>query len=125
MTGWLVVRYLHVLALASFVGGQIMLAAVVVPVERGEENRARLRAIARRFGWGTLAALLVLIATGTALAGHYDRWDDSTLQIKLAFVGAVAVLILAHMRMPTVHALDGAIFVVTLVILWLGVALAH
>src|SRR5919201_4335059 len=78
---WLVVRYLHLLALAFFVGGQIMLAGVVVPVERGEENRARLRAIARRFGWGTLAALFVLIATGTALAGHYDRWDDSTLQI--------------------------------------------
>jgi uncharacterized membrane protein len=82
--GWLLVRYLHVLALAFFVGGQIMLAAVVVPVERGAENRERIRAIARRFGWGTLAALVVLVATGTALAGHFDRWDDSTLQIKLA-----------------------------------------
>ena len=125
MEGWLLVRYLHLLALAFFVGGQIMLAAVVVPVERGEENRERIRAIARRFGWGTLAALAVLVATGTALAGHYDRWDDSTLQVKLAFVGAVAVLILAHMRMPALRALDGAIFVVTLVILWLGIALAH
>jgi hypothetical protein len=40
-------------------------------------------------------------------------------------VGAVAVLILAHLQMPTVRALDGGIFLVTLVILWLGVALAH
>jgi len=30
-----------------------------------------------------------------------------------------------HIRRPTNHALDGAIFVVSLAIVWLGVALAH
>jgi hypothetical protein len=41
-------RYLRLLAMAFFVGGQLFLYA----------------SIARRFGWGTLAALAVLIATG-------------------------------------------------------------
>ena len=49
---WLAVRYLHLLALAFFVGGQLMLAAVVVPVTR-EGAGDVLRAMARRFAWGT------------------------------------------------------------------------
>ena len=32
---WELVRYLHVLALALFVGGQIMLVVAIVPVLRG------------------------------------------------------------------------------------------
>ena len=58
------VRYLHLLAMAFFVGGQLFLVAAVVPTLRGDDDRERLRAIARRFGWGTLAAIAVLIATG-------------------------------------------------------------
>jgi uncharacterized membrane protein len=47
------VRYLHLLAMAFFVGGQILLAAAVVPSFRADPHRERLRAIARRFGWET------------------------------------------------------------------------
>jgi hypothetical protein len=54
--------------MAFFVGGQMMLAAVVVPVGRRSGDRESLRLIARRFGYGTLVALLVLVATGTAMA---------------------------------------------------------
>jgi uncharacterized membrane protein len=122
---WIAVRWLHLLAMAFFVGGQLFLAVAVVPVERESADRARLRAIARRFGIGTLAAIAVLVATGSAMAARSDRWDDPTLQLKLGLVVAVAGLVVWHMRRPTLHALEAAIFVVSLAIVWLGVSLAH
>ena len=117
----LVVRYLHVLAMATFVGGQFVLAAAVVPALR--QDRPALRAVARRFGWITLGALGVLIATGLWLARH--RWDDRTLHVKLALVVLVGVLILWHLRQGAAHWLQGAIFLVSLAIVWLGIAIAH
>jgi uncharacterized membrane protein len=111
--------------MAFFVGGQLLLAVAVVPVERAAPDRVRLRAIARRFGYGTLVAIAVLLGTGTALADRGDRWGDPTLQLKLGLVGLVAVLVIWHMRRPTLHALEGAIFLVSLAIVWLGLSLAH
>ena len=122
---WLVVRWLHVLAMAFFVGGPLVLAVAVVPVERRAPDRDRLRAVARRFGYGTLVALGVLVATGSAMASRSHLWDDGTLRLKLALVGVVVVLIVWHLRRPTRHALEAAIFVVSLVIVWLGLSLAH
>jgi uncharacterized membrane protein len=49
------VRYLHVLAMATFVGGQLVLAVAVVPGLRGRDTEG-LRAVARRFGWASLIA---------------------------------------------------------------------
>ncbi len=123
-TGWNLVVALHLLAMAFFVGGQLMLVVAVVPVERSAPDRERLRAIARRFGWGSLAALAVLIATGAAMAGHFDKWGDSELHVKLALVAVVAALIVWHMRRPRQHVLEAAIFVVSLAIVWLGVSIA-
>jgi uncharacterized membrane protein len=124
---WEAVRWLHLLAMAFFVGGQLVLAAAVVPAFRGAEGRDRepLRAIARRFGQGTLVAIGLLVVTGVAMAGHFGDWDRSTLQVKLGLVVLVGILVGLHIRSPTNHALDGAIFLVSLAIVWLGVALAH
>jgi uncharacterized membrane protein len=119
-----VVRYLHLLAMAFFVGGQMFLVAAVVPALRGSD-REGLRAIARRFGAGSLVAIGVLIATGVALASHYDQWGDTKLHVKLALVAIVAALIVWHTRRPELHALEGAIFLASLAIVWLGVGLAH
>jgi putative copper export protein len=49
---WQGVLYLHVLAMAFFVGGQLVFAIAVVPVERVAPDRERMRAVARRFGYG-------------------------------------------------------------------------
>ena len=119
------VRYLHLLAMAFFVGGQLFLVAAVVPTLRGDDERERLRAIARRFGWGTLAAIGILVGTGISLASHFHQWESSALHVKLALVALVAGLVVWHMRRPQVHALEGAIFVGSLAIVWLGVSLAH
>jgi uncharacterized membrane protein len=121
----LAVRYLHLLAMAFFVGGQLFLVAAVVPSLRRDADRERLRAIARRFGWGTLAAIVVLAGTGIPLAFHFHQWDSATLHLKLAFVVAVAALVVWHMRRPGQHAIEAAIFAVSLVIVWLGLSLAH
>ena len=121
---WEFVRWLHLLAMAYFVGGQIMLAAVVVPVLRGGD-REPVRAAARRFGWGSLIALVVLVATGSAMAGHFHDWGRHELSVKLGMVGGVVLLIGAHMRRPTWHALEGLAFLLSLAIVWLGVDLAH
>jgi uncharacterized membrane protein len=122
---WLAVRWLHLLAMAFFVGGQLLLAVAVVPVGRRSGDLAQLRAVARRFGWGTLVAIGVLLATGSAMASHYDLWDDGTLQLKLALVALVAVLVAWHMRRPSMHALEVAIFLLSVVIVWLGLTLAQ
>lgn len=125
MTGWEIVRWLHLLGMAFFVGGQLVLAAAVVPAFRGAGERTALRSIARRFGVGSLVALGVLIATGAAMAGHYDKWGSGTLHVKLALVVVAGALVLWHMRRPQQHWIEGLVFVVSLAIVWLGVALAH
>ena len=118
----MVARYLHLLAMALFVGGQLVLVLAVVPGLRGRD-REGLRAVARRFGWASLGALLVLVVSGASMAD--GRWDDGTLQAKLGLVVLVSVLIVWHLRAATAHWLQGLILVVSLTIVWLGVALAH
>ena len=113
---WQAVLYVHLLAMAFFVGGQLFIAVAVVPVERASPDALRLRMIARRFGIASLVALGVLLASGTAMA---------SLQLKLGLVAAVMVLTAIHLRYPRVHLLQAAIFAVTLAIVWLGLDLAH
>jgi hypothetical protein len=40
-------------------------------------------------------------------------------------VALVAVLVVWHMRRPEMHVLEAAVFVLSLVIVWLGLSLAH
>ena len=122
---WLGVHWVHLVAMAFFVGGQLFLVAAVVPVLRREPGRAQLRAVARRFGYGTLVAIGVLLASGAAMATEFELWSDSKLQAKLALVALVGGLVAWHIRRPQNHALEAAIFVLSLVIVWLGLSLAH
>jgi uncharacterized membrane protein len=124
VTFWNGVLWLHLLAMAFFVGGQLLLAAVLVPVLRGVGGAEPLRAAARRFGIGTLLAVFVLIVTGSMMASHFHLWSSGKLHVKLGLVAVVGVLIGVHMRRPSWHAIDGAIFLCSLAIVWLGVSLA-
>jgi putative copper export protein len=119
-TGWQVVLFVHLVAMAFFLGGQL-LVGIAVPVLR--QDRALLRAVARRFGWGSLVALAVLAGSGAALASHEHRWGSSTLQLKIGLAALLVALALAHLRYSRAHALQGAILVVTLAVVWLGVRL--
>jgi uncharacterized membrane protein len=123
-TFWQAVLYLHLVAMAFFLGGQLLLAVAVVPALRGDANREQLRAVARRFGWGSLVALAVLAATGTAMASHLHLWFDGTLHVKLALVGVALALVAVHLRYSRAHVLQAAVFLITLAIVWEAVQLA-
>jgi uncharacterized membrane protein len=116
--------YLHLLAMAYFVGGQLFLVAAVVPALRGQEDRTAVREIARRFGQGSLVALGVLVVSGAAMASDLDLWGSATLHVKLALVVLAIALVLLHARRPQQHVYEGAIFLVSLLIVGLGLSLA-
>ena len=78
----MILRYLHLLAMAVFVGGQLVLALAVVPGLRGRD-REGLRAVARRFGWTSLGALGVLLVTGAWMAERVLPLGRLTLHVKL------------------------------------------
>ena len=75
MTLWTVVRFVHVAGAALWVGGQLTLTLIVLPLARralSDEDRSRVMpAIGRRFARITLAAFLPSqVLTGVALAAH-------------------------------------------------------
>src|SRR5579859_4236845 len=114
MTFWNLVLGAHLLGMAFFVGGQMMLGAVIVPVLRAGTDPQPLRAAARRFGIGTLIALGVQVITGAAMATHNHQWGNSTLHIKLGLVVLVGLLIAFHLRRTEWRALDALTFLATL-----------
>jgi putative copper export protein len=124
MEAWELVRFLHVVALAFFVGGQIMLIVAIVPVLSGRDEDV-MRAVARRFGLASGVAIAVLLATGIALASHFSRWQDETLQAKLAVLVLVGVLTALHIATPYSRAVSLALAGSSLTVVWLGVALTH
>jgi uncharacterized membrane protein len=121
---WQAIRFLHLVGVAVFVGGQLLLTAVVAPGLRGQPEEV-MRGIARRFGMVSAAAIVVLVATGIAMASHYSRWGDSTLHAKLAVIALIGVLMGAHVVAPRARAVSLALIVSSLVVVWLGVQLAH
>lgn len=104
MTWWSLVRFLHVTSAALWVGGQLTVSLVVLPLARRllePDHRGRvLREVGRRFGMFTGAVFLpVQISTGVAMARHKGvTWASlaqpgygRTLAAKLLlFVGVMA-----------------------------------
>ncbi|MBD0282757.1 MAG: hypothetical protein ICV69_11270 [Thermoleophilaceae bacterium] len=118
------VRFLHVLALALFVGGQLTLVIAIVPVLRGEPDEVML-AVARRFGIASAVAIAVVLGTGIAMASHFSRWEDETLQAKLAVLVLVAVLTGLHIATPRSRVVSLSLIVASPFVVWLGVVLTH
>ena len=110
-----VVRFLHELSFIFFVGGQLLLALAVTPAVRRHGTDAAMKEAARRFGMGSALALLVLIATGIAMASHFGDWSRDVLHIKLGLVVIVLVM----------RGLSLLMIAVSLGIVWCGVQLAH
>jgi putative copper export protein len=121
---WELIRFLHLLGIALFVGGQLMLVLVVTPALRGQDP-ALMRGAAKRFGIASVAALVLIIATGAAMASHFDRWSDTTLHWKIGLLVLVFVLTGLHTRVPYTRAISYLVLATSLVIFWLGVDLAH
>lgn len=123
---WTILIFLHVVAMAFFLGGQIMLAWTVVPVMRADPPQPkRVRKIAQRFGIGSLIALGVLLLTGLILASHYGLWDYGPFHVKMALVVATIVAVLVHMTRASSHILMSVSFILTLATVYAGVNLTH
>jgi uncharacterized membrane protein len=122
---WFVIRWLHLLAMTVFVGGQFVLALAVVPAARRSGDRAQLREVARRFGQASIGAIAVLLVTGPALASHFHLWQRSALQVKLGLVVVILVLLVGHVKRPALHVLEAAAFLCSLAVVWLGLYLAN
>ncbi|MHB1486876.1 MAG: hypothetical protein ACYCZM_04890 [Acidimicrobiales bacterium] len=106
---WAVVLFLHVLAAVFWVGGQIMLAVVVLPLLRRQGDPVLTRTLAvatgRRFAMITSAGLFpVLVVTGLLLAWHNGVRLSSlgttaygrTLLLKVVIVAVTFALTVAH-----------------------------
>ncbi|HRV61091.1 MAG TPA: hypothetical protein P5138_10705 [Solirubrobacterales bacterium] len=123
---WTVLLFLHVVAMAFFLGGQIMLAFTVVPVMRAEPAQPeRIKQIAQRFGVGSLIALGVLLITGMMMASHFQLWDYGPFQVKMTLVIATIVAVLIHTLRGNSHVLMGITFLLSLATVYAGVNLTH
>jgi len=98
--------------------------AAVAPVLRREPDEVML-SIARRFGIVTAGAIVVLVATGIAMASHFSLWGNDVLQAKLAVVVLVGVLVGLHIASPRSRALSLALVAASMLVVWLGVDLSH
>ncbi|MFA9270399.1 MAG: hypothetical protein ACEQSX_06530 [Baekduiaceae bacterium] len=130
LDGWDVILWLHLLCMALFVGGQLFIALAVVPVFRaqgGREGPAHvwMVPIARRFGWASLGALAILLATGIAMASHFSLWDETALNVKLGLVGVAIGLTAVHVfgAKGSNHALQALILLDSLAIVLVATAL--
>jgi uncharacterized membrane protein len=125
MQTWTLVRYVHIVALAFFVGGQLLLVAAVAPVLRRSGDETTMRLIARRFGVGSALALALAVATGVALASHYELWGSEILQVKLMVLVLVGVLTGLHVASPKSRAISYGVVVGSLLVVWFGVKLTY
>lgn len=122
--GWEFIRFLHLISMAFFVGGQLVLAVAVTPALRGQD-RSLMREAAKRFGIGSAVALVVIVATGIAMASHFQVWGAGTLHWKIGLLIVVFALTGLHTRTPYTRLISIVTLVISIVIVLLGVALAH
>jgi putative copper export protein len=105
---WTLVRFVHVLGAACWVGGMIVLGAVAVPAARRAGDPAAGRrvvtAAARRFGAVGALAFAALVASGLALIDHrgiaLSELPDSDygrrVLAKMGLLAAMGVVTVLH-----------------------------
>jgi uncharacterized membrane protein len=99
MTGLLVVRWLHLVAAATWMGGLIVLAALVVALRQAGAERPLLQAAARQFGRVSWTAMAVAVVTGVAQVQQLGwPWSYGRLHTKLGLVVLTVVLAAYHQR---------------------------
>ena len=121
-----VLRFIHLVAAAVWVGGLLTLGALVPAVRRNGGSIEVLRGMARQFGRLSWAAMGVSVITGVWQVERLDiDWSTGSLSRKLALVGAAIGLAALHQftTKRTSPALRGAIQGVIL-LLSLGIVAA-
>lgn len=120
-----IIFYLHLLGATVWVGGLIVLGALVPAVRKVTDDRTVIRAMARRFGVLSWTALGLQVATGLVLAIERFPWSTA-LNWKIGLVLMSAMLAAWHTlaardQTPAIRgAIQATILVLALVILWLA-----
>ncbi|MCA9605555.1 MAG: hypothetical protein KC619_08165 [Myxococcales bacterium] len=125
-----IIRVIHLLAAATWTGGMLTLAFLVVALRKAGASREQLQAAARMFGWVSWTAMAVAIATGlTQVVLMRLPWTYGRLHLKIGVV-AVAVTIAgihqltAKRTSPAMRgALQGVLLLVGMAIFVAAVAL--
>ena len=125
------IRWIHLLAAAIWIGGMITVAALVPALRGARATSDQIRAAARRFGVVAWSAIGASVATGIIQLIRLDvpTRGNTALAIKLLLVGvAVAVAwvhqIVARTASPALRgALEGSLLLLALGILAAAVAL--
>lgn len=125
-----VVRFLHLIAAAVWVGGLLTLGALVPVVRRNGGDVTLLRAMARQFGRVSWSALGVAVVTGVIQMQRFGRdWGSAAVSRKLGLVVVVASLAAVHQvtarrTSPAVRgAIQGIILLLSIGIVAAAVAL--
>lgn len=122
-----VLLYLHILGAAVWVGGLIVVGALVPVIRDATEGSEVVRAVARRFGVVSWIALAVQVTTGSLML--FDRVWSTTLTVKIGLVIVSAILaawhsVFARQQTPAVRGgIQGMILLLALVIVWLAIQL--
>jgi putative copper export protein len=122
------IRWVHLLAAATWTGGLITLGALVPALRSAGADRSLLQVAARRFGRVSWVAMAVAVFTGL---WQVDRLDYAwgALGWKLTLVGLAVTLALVHQltarRTPAAvrGIIQGVILLVSLGIFWAAVSL--
>lgn len=122
-----VLLYLHILGAAVWVGGLIVVGALVPVIRDATRGSEVVRAVARRFGVVSWIALAVQVTTGSLML--FDRVWSTTLTVKIGLVIVSAILaawhsLFARQQTPAVRGgIQGMILLLALVIVWLAIQL--
>ena len=122
-----IVLYLHILGATVWVGGMIVVAALVPALRKATDDIEVVRSAARRFGTASWAALALQVSTGIILI--LDRAWTGPLILKIGLVMVSALLALWHQfiardQSPAMRgAMEGLILGLGLVIIWIATGL--
>jgi len=125
------IRWLHVLAAAVWVGGMITVAALVPVLRKAGVERAVIQAAARRFGAAAWTALTVSAVTGVIQLSRLgvEVRGNTVLMTKLALVGLSVGLTFVHQEIardvsPALRGImEGMLLLLGLGILYAAVSL--
>ena len=125
------IRWLHVLAAAVWVGGMITVAALVPVLRKAGVERAVIQAAARRFGATAWTALTVSAVTGVIQLSRLgiEVRGNTVLMTKLALVGLSVGLTFVHQEIardvsPAMRGImEGMLLLLGLGILYAAVSL--
>lgn len=122
----LLARLIHVLGFIALVGGQLTLIFAVVPAEhKFAGSREVMVSIGRRYGVIFGVALVALLASGAYMAGELQLWSSNLLHVKLMFVVLIVILVALHQLSERVRAFAWVNFLVSLLVVWLGLKLTY